>query len=95
MDPSRQYSPRVDTASLTIDVDSIEDIVVVNYAPTGTSTLSPNTVDTIDDDGITVDSDNASTVDIGMTREIEEKKAQVPRSQIRKERKPSKVIKVD
>ncbi|KAI5657501.1 hypothetical protein M9H77_26294 [Catharanthus roseus] len=58
-------TPTVDTAFPIVSVDSKKDIDVVNYAPAGTSTLSLNTVDTVNDDGITVDTDNAPTVDIG------------------------------
>ncbi|KAI5650621.1 hypothetical protein M9H77_36626 [Catharanthus roseus] len=59
------------TTSATFTVNDITPTVnsntpVVNYAPAGTSTLSPDSADTVDDDGITVNTDNDPTVDIGM-----------------------------
>ncbi|KAI5676019.1 hypothetical protein M9H77_06969 [Catharanthus roseus] len=63
---------RIDTkVASTTAIFTVDDITpsvnsntpVVNYAPTGTSTFSPDTAYTVNEDGITVDTDNAPTVD--------------------------------
>ncbi|KAI5650584.1 hypothetical protein M9H77_36589 [Catharanthus roseus] len=46
-------------------MDNTKDTIVVNYAPAGTSTLSPDTIGTASDDGTTVHTNNTPTVHVG------------------------------